>query len=72
MKSRVGARVNSRVAIAAFLLTPVTVVATGCAIFGPTGPSNQEAQFCVTQNEGESLLCCPSPGIGCQAAEATQ
>ena len=33
-----------------------------------TDPSNRDAQFCVTQNESESLLCCPSPGLGCQAA----
>ena len=44
----------------------------GCTVFGPTDPDDRERAFCITQNEGESLLCCPSPGLGCQAVEATQ
>jgi len=58
---------KSRLVIAA-LLALATTAASGCAVVGPTDPSNRDAQFCVTQNEGESLLCCPSPGLGCQAA----
>jgi hypothetical protein len=45
---------------------------TGCAVISPTGPEEQQATFCVTRAEGESPLCCPSPGLGCQAVEATQ
>ena len=64
------ARVKAAPAIAAMLLTLLATPA--CFLVGPTDPSDRDAQFCVTQNEGESLLCCPSPGLGCQAAETTQ
>ena len=66
-----GELMRSRLAIAAALIALVTMAGAGCTVFAPTEPGDRDAQFCITQNQGESLLCCPSPGLGCQAVEAT-
>ena len=58
--------------LAPVALALIVGAAAGCTVFIPTEPEDRERSFCITQNEGESLLCCPSPGLGCQAAETTQ
>ena len=65
-----GRLMKNRLVIGASILGLAGSAGTGCAVIEPTGLSNPEAEFCVTQNGGESLLCCPSPGLGCQAVEA--
>ncbi len=59
-----------RFLVVSSLLALALTAGAGCTLVSPTDPFDDDARFCVTQNQGESLLCCPSPGLGCQAVEA--